>query len=1265
MHSMTFRIPWIPAVLLAASLAVADDRTMSFNSEVPVLPAPGAVTIDGQTNDWDLSGGVWSYNDPTLVDRYSVWTHMMWDSNGVYLLARYHDLSPLQNATAGKDFSQSWRADCYQARVIFDDGKPDEHQMHMNLFYSSADKRPYLLVKHGGFKSAPPYDATGKDRPDQLETWGMDMAEHGGRIAFAPWADGPSTGSGQAKGYNMEVFWPWSYCRTSGAPLKPGEAFTFGIEAMWGNADGTQMSHRLADGIKDETVNRIFMFRARTGWGRAVLRDHGRLDLTAEQIALQQARLKRFQDFDTYGAIPIAYELPEARDVSIVIDNAAGRRVRCLFGQYPRNAGKVTDLWDGLDDDGNPVAPGTYTAAIVHHRPIDLKFFNSVYSSATPPWRTEAGAKLWGSNHGHPTSVATRGPLTVLTFTGTEGGSGIQLINDDGIIQWNDFNEFLDATLDDQYAYGLSRSSWQQKTLLFRFRLKDGAIVPFDDAQRTPSPALLPDSQIATESSIALAFGKLWALIPGRGLLRIDPSTGAVEATLPTGDLAAVTERGDTLYGLTTSGGVVTLDRDAKPTLLFAAQGLRRPARLGVSDTGTRFAISDTGNNQVVIVDRAGQRLHAIGTAYVADDRPAGPFVTTDLIHPLGADFDHLGRLWTTEGMTTCKRVSCWSPDYALVDQYWGQADYGAMSGFPLTFDATRFLAHGIEFQLDPRPDPWHRKTAEQPLVYHPDLAHRRGFIYRVGNHEYAGCMPMQKADELCVFKRDEAGVFRMAVRIDLASRRQVKGTWQAKPGQAWTDRNENGKEDEGEVTRGLELGSAYWSNGWIGPDLSILSPDGWVVPAPAFSPTGVPLYDFAACHQATNWITVPKGQSLTGTPVMDKAGNVSDGIRYHTVDGREGAWPNRYGRHDAPAARRGVLIAPFRCNGIVEGVPGVSSVTALGGDRGEWFLMTMDGIYLSSICQDSKANVTLDETFIGQESFGGFFWRDGASKQVYVQLGGPSYRLMALNNLDTCARETRTLAVTEAQLAASARILAQRRQQNVRESDSLRVARVKALPAEPAPVMLADSTPLIDGGVDVRVAEEGNPAQWFRASLAQDGRSLAVMFQVADPSPWKNAAGQYTHAFIGGDCVDVQLDVPGRGPIRLLAAPVGGKPTAIYWQKQAAVPENPITYAVGNNTANAQSFAVNKRLDKAVVKAATGFNAYTVLVTVPLAELGLDKAVGEKITGQVGVIYSDPSGANRASRLYWHNKKTGLVSDVPSEARLDPQYWGPIDVDK
>ncbi|HEX3133474.1 MAG TPA: FlgD immunoglobulin-like domain containing protein [Planctomycetota bacterium] len=1243
---------------LSAGLS-ADERTMSFNDSIQVVPAPGPVVIDGKIGDWDLSAGVWSYNDPTVVERFSVWTHLMWDDKGVYLLARYSDLTPMKNAAAGKDFDVSWRADCYQARVIFDDRTPDEHQMHVNMYFSSTDNAPYMIVHHGGLKTKPPYDETGEPRPDLLAKLGPTMAAAGGSIAFAPWSDGC--------GYDMECFWPWSYCRASGKPLAAGEQFTYGIEGLWGNHDGSSSSHRLADGIKDESVNRIFMFRARKGWGKAVISASGKLSISDDQRALQRERLKRFQDYDTYGSVPITYTVPAKSDVTIAIDDAQGRRVRNLFGQYPRDTGSVTDKWDAVDDQGNPVPPGEYTATILHHQPIALKLFNSVYSSATPPWPTEKGTLLWGSNHGHPTSVATRGDVTVLFFTGTEGGSGIQRINDQGIIQWSDGQEFLAGAIDEKFVYGLSRSAWQRKTLIFRYELKTGQLTPFTDAARSPSALLFGDADVA-DGSLALAHGVLWALFPGRGLLCVDSESGAITRTLPSGDLVGIAEAGGKLYVLAKNGALSVVDAMGTvgaPVATIA--GLTEPKRLAVDATGERILISDHGSNQVVLCDRTGKELRRFGHAYAGNDRPAGPFVVTDLIHPMGTGFDHLGRIWIPEGVKNCKRVGLWDADGKLLDQFWGQADYGATSGWPITHDSTRFIAHGIEFRLDPQPDPWKRKTAEQPLIFHPELDHDRGLVWRVDGRDYAcGAPGFNKSKGLTIFRRNEQQTFVPCVRLTAGGK--VSGG-KGKPDVvtsaiAWVDCNGDGAQDADEITS-FTYQPSYWSNGWVRPDLALMTPNGQVFKITGFGPAGVPLYDFSKPEQIANWPTLPKNQTLAGTPIIDAAGNVSNGISYATIDGRSGSYPNPYGRHDAPAARRGLLIAPFRTNGVVEGVPGLGSITALGGDRGEWFLMSMDGLFVSSLCQDIKGLVTLDETFIGSESFGGFLWRDTTSGKVLVQLGGASYRLMEVIGLDTCVSEKRKLTVTDELVKQGVAIAQERSRQQSVEPQRLRIANVRNAPKEPLPVMLPLSKPLIDGGVDVRVAQEGDPATWWRASLAIEGQELVAAWQVADPSPWRNGEGQFTHAFIGGDAVDLQLDVPGRGPVRILIAKVGGKDTAVYWQLTAEGATSPITYSVANNPSNATTIAVVKRLDEAIIATATGINSYTVLLRIPLKAIGLDAARGAELKGLVGVIFSNPAGDNRASRLYWHDKATGLVSDVPSEARIDPKRWGPIDVDR
>lgn len=479
-------------------------------------------------------------------------------------------------------------------------------------------------------------------------------------------------------------------------------------------------------------------------------------------------------------------------------------------------------------------------------------------------------------------------------------------------------------------------------------------------------------------------------------------------------------------------------------------------------------------------------------------------------------------------------------------------------------------------------------------------------------------------------------------------------------PGEAWCDRNENGKVDQEEITANVVGKAVYWSCGWTRPDLTIMTADEWVYACIGFTKNGVPLYDFSKPVQPANRIPIDDSSSSRGTVIMDLAGNITDGITFATTDGRKGSYPNLYGQHDAPASQRGVLIAIFRANGILEDLPGVGSVVALGGDRGEWFFLTTDGLYLTSICQDSKGDVTLDDTFIGQESFGGFVWRDPKGR-TFVQLGGPSFRIMEVLGLDTCRKTTVKLTITQEQIDEGARIAAAKHHVGNGEPTSLTIARVAKLPDAPPAAGLAATQPLLADVPEMRVVAAGNPARWWRSVFVHDGTTLGILWQVADDSPWKNGEGHYTHAFIGGDAVDVKLDVPGRGPIRLLVAPVGGKNVAAYWQQKAAQKDNPLTYQVNNNPSNARTFDVVRLLPNAKVTVNTEQTGYSVLLTVPLADLGLTPA--STLKGLAGVIFSNPAGTNRLERLYWNDKQTDLVSDVPSEAGLDTTRWGAVTV--
>jgi hypothetical protein len=71
------------------------------------------------------------------------------------------------------------------------------------------------------------------------------------------------------------------------------------------------------------------------------------------------------------------------------------------------------------------------------------------------------------------------------------------------------------------------------------------------------------------------------------------------------------------------------------------------------------------------------------------------------------------------------------------------------------------------------------------------------------------------------------------------------------------------------------------------------------------------------------------------------------------------------------------------------------------------------------------------------------------------------------------------------------------------------------------------------------------------------------------------------------------------------------------------------------------------------------GGNNFTLEASVPLKSIHLDPKRTPVIRGDVGRVLSDQTGTRAVSREYWSNKNTAIVSDVPSEARIQPSLWG------
>ncbi|MBN1558187.1 MAG: hypothetical protein JW951_08580, partial [Lentisphaerae bacterium] len=84
------------------------------------------------------------------------------------------------------------------------------------------------------------------------------------------------------------------------------------------------------------------------------------------------------------------------------------------------------------------------------------------------------------------------------------------------------------------------------------------------------------------------------------------------------------------------------------------------------------------------------------------------------------------------------------------------------------------------------------------------------------------------------------------------------------------------------------------------------------------------------------------------------------------------------------------------------------------------------------------------------------------------------------------------------------------------------------------------------------------------------------------------------------------------------------------------------------------------QRLPRAKPRVRRDREGYFLTAAVPLADLGL-AGVPRALRGDAGVIYGDATGRDRDQRLYYYNRTTTHISDLTTEATLEPHQWGPV----
>lgn len=1270
------------AVLAVSGVVPSARAQQSDNTALHVVPAASAVKIDGKLDEWDLSGQIEVFANYRTRSTYSAKVAAMYDHEFFYLAIAWRDPTPLENMVdANFEVGSGWKSDCIQLRLKTD------VPMHIDCWYSTVAKKPVINIQYGSFN--------GKSPLHQSKLMGLgtsNAVEKGAKEAFTVGEDG--------KSYIQEIALPWKLItggnirfKEGGQPVtdrtayRAGEQFHMGMEFLWGGPDGrTFPIHRYADLVRAPGASREFFWDAENDWGTVILEAKGSLNLPAPDYSVRAgAYLQK-----TQGSVPLTYTMPFDGFTTLVIENEQGIRVKNLIGGAQRGKGAQTDYWDCTDESGKLVPPGTYRFRGLMHQGIDPAYEATYGSPGTPPWDTGDGTGAWLSDHQAPRNVAAGKDMMV--FGADRGESGYGIIGTDlsGKKKWGDRTLIGAHSLaaDDEYVYVLL-SAWDVKPpSLARLELKTGKYAPFaTEAGPQLKVALFKaDEKAPYIQSIAVGTDRI-AVPLGKVLRFYDKRTAAVVSEMPVTGLGCVASDPAGAFYVWTEGKVARIvDGKLEPVI---TAGLPAWADAIAVDAAGQVFLTDRKAQQVKVYDKSGQFLRAIGTP---GGRPkTGAWQPNGLLNPLGIAVDAQGRLWVAEEDSSPKRISVWNTQGQLVQDFIGPTGYGGTGANADPDDKTRVFGSGCEFKLD--------YTSNKATVV-AALGDVSGELLKINGREYF----MGKDGRLYLHDGDK---LKLVAAMGNPGLKDLKG-WEDIPlppapagthGYAsisfiWSDLNDDGKAQAEEVTSGsmwsgwkqlkYPVGVAgYFGSYWLDEQFNLYGLAGesfganggrpamaTKVPLKGWTAGGAPIWDIA------NQKLLSEGGKIQGCLYLPADGKLIAGgpITGLREDGTvawtyKDNWPGVHASHNAPIPQRDdQLIGTLGCIGRVKTPVGM--VFGMHSNMGRLYLMSSDGLFVASVFQDCRLGgdawpstprpgAPLGGMTMGSEWFGGHLFQAQKSNEYYLIAGFTAYNLIKLNGLEKLQPLTGgSITVAPADLLA-AQTLAQ---QQVAKSTAVRNALT---------ISKATAAPALDGKLTGFAKESF--VEWssgpykIRAALAVDNSNLYLGYDVSgDENPMVNGGKDVKQLFVTGDSVDLQLGTDlsadakrsdaAVGDVRLLMTVFEGKPVAVLYQWKVKGEKQPVTF-----TCPWRSHTVDRVdvLSDAKINITRRSGGYILEAAVPLASIGWAPQAGKEYKMDLGVIFSDAKGDNRAARVYWSNQATGLVADVPGEIMAEPKQWG------
>ena len=466
-------------------------------------------------------------------------------------------------------------------------------------------------------------------------------------------------------------------------------------------------------------------------------------------------------DVDQGHSIPVRFTLDRSGYVTLVIEDAEGRRIRNLLADTWFEAGMHTIAWDGYDEGQKKdrsegldthrrlVEPGTYQVRGLVHGGLGLRYQTSVQGPGTPPWHTHDRSGAWLADHTPPADVIflPQGtpedpqPQVMISAPTAEAGHSVMFLDLDGRKLWGgkirgwrsgrnlaadhgpdaDSRHHIYAMVEERdsaWLYGL-RNTWDA----------DEEHDRFVDLIRLPVPEIDDDAhwvEMIARRGMAVYNGLL-VLSYHHSLNRLmvfDMKAGVDKAAALSsieleGPRGLAFDRAGRLYAVS-DRRVLRFDRpklregDLGPATVLIDGSLEDPGRLMVTDD-ERLLVADLGSShQIKVFDTNGNLLRTIGKA---GGPQLGLYDERRMARPAGMAIDGNGKLWVAELDYGPKRISRWDAATGEFDCAWyGPPKYGG-GGHLDPRDRTRFNyssgLQGIEFKVD-----WENGSSVPRAIY-------------------------------------------------------------------------------------------------------------------------------------------------------------------------------------------------------------------------------------------------------------------------------------------------------------------------------------------------------------------------------------------------------------------------------------------------------------------------------------------------------------------------------------------------------------------